>query len=237
MLKSNNLENIKEYINDNKKYYNLNNKKLFLFLVIFIFIIAYISKLNISITLIFSILIAYYFFNQLRLSEKNHNDKNIKILNKKINKIRPSPEIITKYEDLINFLFSIQDLYEYNPAAYEEMIDSIKSFLLIYEESKKINILAHQNYSVANIKKNNAVNSLHSIIINSVSNNNLDNKINRSYRILNNLLEKYIDEIELLIKKDIKYNGYNVKTNGILDYKMKPYNDFESNKYMFELNL
>lgn len=228
------LNNIQEYISDNQEKYHLNNPHLFIYITIFIIILGYVSRFNINLAIILGFVLGYYIFNQLVYSTKNHEQKKIDMLNNKIKDIRPSPEIISKYNDIVNFLFSIQDLYVYNPPSYEEMVESIKSFFIVYEESIKIPELSHQNYSIAELKFNNAVNSLHSMIINSETDADLNNKINRSYRVLYKLLKKYLDEIELNIKKDIKYNGYNNRTV-VLDTKLKPYNYSESSKFTFDM--
>ena len=228
------LNNLKEYIDDKRYEYYIDNSNLFLFIIIIIIIFKVISNLNINLAIIFGCFISFYIFKLLSESNKNKLNKNEEMLKDKIKQIRPAPEIIEKYEDIINFLFSIQDLYVYNPPAYEEMVESIKSFFIVYEESIKIKELAHHNYSIAELKFNNAVNSLHSIYLNSETDMDLNNKINRAFRTLYKLLKKYLDEIELNIKKDLKYNGYDNKTI-IIDTKYKPYNYSESSKYTFDM--
>jgi len=227
-------DNIQEYISDNQDKYYLNNSNLFIFIFIFIIVLGFVSQFNVNLAIILGFVLGYYVFNQFAKATQNHEQKKIDMLNNKIKDIRPNPEIISKYHDIVNFLFSIQDLYVYNPASYEEMVESIKSFFIVYEESIKVPELSHQNYSVAELKINNAVNSLHAIFLSSESDSDLDNKLNRSYRVLYKLLKKYLDEIELNIKKDIKYNGYNNRTV-VLDTKLKPFNYSESSKYTFDM--
>jgi hypothetical protein len=228
------LDNIQEYISDNQDKFHVNNSQIFIYITIFIIILGYVSRFNISLAIILGFVLGYYVFNKLVYSTQNHEKKKIDMLDNKIKDIRPSPGIISKYHDIVNFLFSIQDLYVYNPPSYEEMVESIKSFFVVYEESIKIPKLSHQNYSIAELKFNNAVNSLHTIILNSESDDDLNNKINRAYRVLYKLLKKYLDEIELNIQKDIKYNGYNNRTV-VLDTKLKPYNYSESSKFTFDM--
>ncbi len=228
------LNNLKEYIDDKRDEYHINNNYLFFIIICVLLVFKILSGLNINLAIIFSTVIAFYFFKVLSESNKNKKNKEEEMLKNKIKQIRPAPEIIEKYEDIVNFLFSIQDLYVFNPPAYEEMVESIKSFFIVYEESIKIKELAHHNFAIAESKFNNAVNCVHSIYLNSETDMDLNNKINRAFRTLYKLLKKYLDEIELNIKKDLKYNGYDNKTI-IIDRKYKPYNYSESSKYTFDM--
>jgi hypothetical protein len=223
-----------EYILDNKEKYNLENNELFLSIVIGFIVFIFIANTNVNLSVILGILIAYYVFRQFIFAAKNHEDKRDKIFDNKVNLIRPSAKSLKKYPDVIEFLFSIQDFYLSNPATYEEIVETIKSFFIVYEESMRINKLSHLNYSVAEGKMNNAVNCVHALIITSDSHPNLNEKINIAYNKLYEILNKYLNEIELNIKKDIKYNGYNINTK-VIDYKMKPYNYDESELYNFNI--
>jgi hypothetical protein len=167
-------------------------------------------------------------------ASKNYEDTLKNNFENKVKHIRPSPEFLENYPDIINFLFSIQDLYANNPATYQEIVQSIKSFITVYEESMKIPKLSHENYSIAEIKLNNAVNCMNAMIITSIPKNNMNNKINKACSELYKILIKYLNEIETNIKKDIMFNGYYVGTK-TFDYKMKPYNYEESNLYNFNM--
>lgn len=228
-------KDFEEYIKDNELEYSINKNNLFIYGFLFVIVFSFISKFNMTITTIFSIIFAYIIIIYLAKSNKKSKNKKKILLDKKKEHIRPREELIEKYDDIVNFLFTIQDLYIYNPPSYEEMVESIKSFLIIYDESIKIPKLAHQNYKIAEIKFFNAINSLHAIILNAKGNLSLDNKINRSFRVLYKILKKYLDEIELTINKDIKYNGYTINTVIIDPNRLKPYNfsDFYSNTFDF----
>lgn len=228
-------DDLKEYIEDKESEYSIKKDKLFLYGVIFIFIFTFISRFNINLTTIFGVVIGYFIIMYLSKSSKNHGDKKKEILNKKKVSIRPREQIIEKYDDIVNLLYSIQDLYVYNPPVYEEMVESIKNFFIVYEESMKIPELANQNYSIAENKFYNAINSLHSIVLNTNGTKKIDNKINTAFRMLHGFLKKYLDEIELVIKKNIKYNGYNVNTLVLDPNRIKPYNFSNYKDYSFDV--
>ena len=237
--KLNKLNKLNEYIEDKKIEYSIDAPELVIYGFIAVIVFSYISKYNITITTVVAIMFGYYILVILANSNKNNNDKKKTMLENKKKYIRPREEIIEKYDDLVEFLFSIKYLYIYNPPAYQELIETIKNFLTIYEES--INtyniVLVYKNYTNAEIKFYHSINLLQSIIINTDSdlNNSQDanNKINKSTTVLYSILKKYLDEIDIIIKKDIKYNGYNIHTLLSNSNKIKPYNflDFSTHNY------
>jgi hypothetical protein len=235
----NKLNKLNEYIQDKKIEYGIDTPELLLYGFISILVFSFISKYNITIATIVGIMFAYYILVILANSNKNNNDKKKNMLENKKKYIRPRDEIIEKYDDIVEFLFSIQNLYIYNPPVYQELVETIKNFLTIYEETINIPKTAHKNHTNAEIKLYHAVNLLQSIIINTdinlINNENIDSSINASSRVLYNILKKYLDEIELIVKKDIKYNGYNINTLVLNPNKIKPYNFSNFSTHEFDI--
>ena len=91
------------------------------------------------------------------------------------------------------------------------------------------------NYDVAIDKKRNALNSLHSLIINIDSSNLLNKKLNESFLILQNIFNYYENDIIKICNKKIKKEGYTIHSNIINNDKKHPYNYFENNKYTYDL--
>lgn len=228
-----------EYLEDKKIEYSIDNKEILIYGFISIIVFSFVSKYNITIATAMAIIFGYYMLIFLVNLNKHNNDNKKKILENKKQYIRPREEIIEKYDDIVDFLFSIQDLYIYNPPAYQELVETIRNFLIIYEESINIPELAHKNYTNAEIKLYHAINLLQSIIINTDSNlynyQNIDIKINRSSKVLYSILKKYLEEINLIIKKDIKYNGYNINTLLLQPNKIKPYNSLDFSSHNFDI--
>ena len=228
-----------EYLEDKKIEYSIDNKEILIYGFISIIVFSFVSKYNITIATAMAIIFGYYMLIFLVNLNKHNNDNKKKILENKKQYIRPREEIIEKYDDIVDFLFSIQDLYIYNPPAYQELVETIRNFLIIYEESINIPKLAHKNYTNAEIKLYHAINLLQSIIINTDSNlynyQNIDIKINRSSKVLYSILKKYLEEINLIIKKDIKYNGYNINTLLLQPNKIKPYNSLDFSSHNFDI--
>jgi hypothetical protein len=202
----------------------------FVILIVFIGISQLLTvKLSLILTLVIAILIIFY-INYRKQDKKIEEEI---IIEDKYDKIRPQTEIIKRYSDIIDFIFSIQEMYIYNPPAFEEVVDNIEEFLKYLEDSRRFPENAGSNYPIMESKKKYAVNSLHSLIYNLPANKYFINKMERGMEKLNDILDEYLDEVYKLNNDNIKDNGYNARSTVI--YKgPKPTNFYEKENYTFE---
>lgn len=219
------------YIKNKLDDYNLDNNKLFISIIIFLVLYLYLS--NFEIKILIMLVIILYIIKEYYNINKELKDNNDTIKKNKLEYIRPNINELSEYDDIIDFLYYNQDLYKENAASYNEMVNSIKTFFRIYDETLKIPELANYNYSLLEIEMTNSVNLLHSIILNSLPVKPINDKITNAYKKLYTILNKYIDEVKLIIKKDIKLNGYNIHTK-IIDNLKKPYNYSENSQFIFD---
>lgn len=205
--------------------FNINASSLFLYCVIICVCIIYFRSINITLGSIIGLIIAaliIYVVHKREIETLENKDKLHKI---KSDNIRPLPEKITKYEDLTDLIFSIQDFYMYNPQSFELMIKSIDILLDIYENCIVDNSLSGQLYENAKNHKLLALNYLQSVIIMIPSDKILIEKLNTSMRELESLLNKYLSEI---YERNINYineKGY-FNNSKIMDLNMSPYNQY-----------
>jgi hypothetical protein len=143
---------------------NIDNNTLFIFIVIIIVTMYYFSQFDININMLFgfivSMLIVLYLYNDNYVVNKR-NDELLKV--KKSN-IKPSLIQSVKYDNVVDFIFTIQDFYENNPIAYQLMVSHIDYFFEIYETIKDNNESVYLKYDMLINEKKNAINALHSII-------------------------------------------------------------------------
>lgn len=213
---------------------NIDRITLFWYVVIFISTLYTFSKINISLSVVygtFIILLFLYFANENYVRTKNTSNDILKI---KQETLFPKSQSINNYDDIVNFLFSIQDFYIYNPPAYEDMIESLNHFFILYEEILNNNELAGKHYDVLIDKVKIILNSLQSIIYNFPINVEYTKKLNYSVFVLQSILNKYLENIIKINENNIYKYGYNIKTRIITNEKVVPYNTF-SNKDNFEL--
>jgi hypothetical protein len=190
----------------------LSNKEIFNYVITFIIILFIFSKINISLNILYGtfvgIIILIFIYNNNEKKKKIHED----IIKLEKNNLIPQKKYINEHEDIVNFLFSIQDLYVQNPQEYIVMTDNI-DHLFEYLELSQINPnKAGVNHSLIKECKKDAVNALNSIIVSSVVNKDVAKKINIASITLNNLLNKYLTENKDIHEKYVYENGYTCET-------------------------
>lgn len=161
-------------------------------------------KLNVLVALLIAALVIIYVNYQNQLEQTKIEN----IYNIKQESIRPKSVIINKYNEYVDLLFSIQDIYAYNPPAYENLIENLEIFLELYEEAKIANELAGLNYGLADVRQSRILNNLHSIIYNIPTNRILIDKLNRAVAKLDDMTDLMLNEMITINKNHIESNGY-----------------------------
>lgn len=211
-------------------------KMVFTYIVIFIFVVWFFSKKNIGINILVGILVASFIISYLNHKSMANTDTKQEILNIKKDSIKPKTTKGFKHNDIINFLFSIQDLYRYNPLQYEKMVQHIHNFFELYEisfvEKKRANI----NYKIMENEKRDSLNSLTSLIFSLPNDIRTKEKINNAAVILDSILTNYLDQIGYISDEYLYKNGYNVDTK-IINYGTKPFNEYSDiyKPYSYEI--
>jgi hypothetical protein len=175
---------------------NIDNKSLFLYLVILgIFYYAtYYLKIRLThVICIFCALIIIYIIYSKKQLDAVTSDEQSKI---KLSLIRPPPQNLDNYPDLIEFLFTVRNFYYINPNAFTLIIAHLDDFIEIYEDiiNKKI-LYCKQNYQVLVNSAREILNNLHSIIYNLDVDKILTKKYQISMKELNIILYQYIKTV------------------------------------------
>jgi hypothetical protein len=187
--------------------------------------------LNIILGLFFSGVTILYLHeritSKLELEEEQYKEK-IKNIKPEIPKIKSRMD-----KDIIDLVFSIQDFYIYNPEAFEEMADNINNFLTIHDFIFNNEPFCELYYEIAESKKNNAINALHSIIFNLPNDNDAIDKLNRAHKRLDTILTKHLNEIYDKCHYKLTLKGYDVFTKK-LDLGPKPANHYFDKKFTYQ---
>lgn len=210
---------------------SINNKNLFIYISIILVSIFYFKRfsigLNILLALFFGVVAASY------LNEKNTVSNEIEEIQQetKLDAIKPDPVKLRerKDTDIIDFVFSVQDFYEYNPEAYEEMIDNINSFLEVHDTIFKGTIYCDDYYQIADSKKNNALNAFQSLIHNLPNSRLVNEKFNRAHKRLETILNKHLNELYDECNHDLIKRGHDV-TRRAINLGPKEYNQYDTDK-------
>lgn len=212
---------------------NINNNELFRNIIIVIVVLLFFMGKNIGLNIILALVIATIII--LYLAEKKEVIKNTEDeqYKTKVETIKPHAEILQDTPELIDFLFSIQDLYVFNPLAYEEMIDNLLSFKKletnIYNESK----FANQYFQILESKAKNALNALQSIIFTLPSDKVYTDKFNRAHKRLETILNRHINQAYDQCTFYFYQNGPNVLTKQI-NIGPAEYNQYSDKEYTYQ---
>lgn len=201
----------------------INRQYLFIYGVIFAAIMLYFRKkiigLNVFLALGIASIVVWYIY------EKNEVTLNLeeRQMETKIQAITPHLKESKEYDDIIDFLFSIREFYEFNPKVYEELVDNLDNFFEIYNI---INIGTEEcdyYFTIAETKKQNAINAVHALIYESPPSVEINDKIVRAHKRLDSILLEYLNQLHDICEKDRMVRGWDV-TRKIRDNGPKPAN-------------
>jgi len=218
--------------------YNIINfeepKQIFLYFVIFVIFLFIFSNINFSISifigLIFFAILLFYLHTD---RNKNFIDSEKKLDTKfqtfKQNNItETSNKNLINYPDIVDFIFYLSTLKNYNPNVFQDIINLFNQFIDLYDSINIDKSLASSLFkNMTNIKIK-IINNIESFLF--TTNNNLFTKQINKYKIKGEkLLNKYLDKILLINKKYNYYNGYNINTNIITNNNILEYNFSNTN--------
>lgn len=204
----------------------ISDRHIFIYIVIICLASVAFSKINIKLNTIIGIvcgcIIVLYinYCGTLDRAEKNNIAKNEQII--------PELKNAKKYDDIVNFLFDIQHLSRFNMQAYSDMTKDIEAFFECYDnynkkyDSNKIYI-GHEQMDKL---KRGAISNLHSMIISIPSTTYHTGMLNNGKSILNDILERYLNDIVATINVHHTRHGYSLDTKIINNYT-KPFNTFD----------
>jgi hypothetical protein len=212
--------NIETYIETENVLYNIINsqdpQQIFLYGIIIVIITFISTKIiynsNILIGLIFCSLIIYYLY----VYRKNNILSDTEIFKDKFNMLYTKNQILIKYPKIIDFLFYMENFKYINISEFNNLISFFENFCKLYEYCLINYNLIFQNYQTLVNQKINILNQINNFIFITYKveyENILIKQKIAAEEILNNLLNNLV----ILYKKKIYYDGYNNNINDI-DY-------------------
>ena len=218
-------------LNISQKINDINNKNILYYLFFIIIIFLFIDKIKISLNHIFSLIITmvliYYLLNHNLNNQKNYystKNKQINFLNKFLinnqvelnynldNKLYTKKYLSYFYLDpfLVDFLYSIKELVNYNSKNYGQVLLNCNNILNIKNDTELGLNNIEQNYQTAILEKKKALNSLESMIISIPNNSVFDKKLENAVNSLELILNKHINFILKIIKINQIDKDYNI---------------------------
>ena len=209
---------------------SLDSKTTFLYIFIFLLIIWYFRDKHIGLNMIMVLIVSYFVISYIYQKQITTDQIEEAQMKQKHDAIRPKDNNLEGKSDLIDFFFSVQDFYRYNPQTYEECMDDIDVFLEIYKIIFIGTKYCNDYYQIANSKKNNALNCFHALIYNLPNDKNITDKFNRAHKRLETILNKYLNEMYSKCEQELVINGYNIYTTNI-NTGPTEYNNYENDHF------
>lgn len=209
----------------------LNNKTIFIYVCIFIVIIFLFSLKTIALNIFYGTFVACVIIYCIHSKSRKNAETEYNIINDKLEEISDIANInILNNKELSSLLFSIKDIYYYNPDAYTEMMDALNNFTEIYEIIQEDKSKAGIYFDHMNTYKKQSLNALQSLII-SVDNKDIIKKINTATNVLEDILLEYLNDVYHKNSENIHKTGYTTQTK-IIELGPNPINSYslDSNK-------
>jgi hypothetical protein len=204
-----------------------NGNHVFTYVVVLLFILWLFSKRDIGVNMLIAIIIGWFTISYLNFKSESSINLQEKIQNIKKDNITPKLSDDAKdHKEIVDIIFSIEDLYVYNPLQHGDVIKYINYFYDLYKQSFIDNKTAYINYGLMKQYKRDALNSLMMIIFSLPEDKTVRDKINASAAVLDELMTKHLDQISYITSDYTYKNGYSIDTV-VIDYGPKAANEYD----------
>jgi hypothetical protein len=222
---------------DNILYNIINSqdpKQIFLYCIIIIVIIFISTKIsyntNILVGLIFCSLIICYLYTYRKYNITTDEKK----FNEKFNIINSNNNILNKYPEIVDFLFYLENFKYKDIDNYNNIIDSFENFCKIYEYCLIDYNLIFTNYQKLIDLKNIILNKINNFSY-TYENIQSDDILIKQKKSAEKVINKLLNNIVILYKKKIYYDGYNINVKNIDYSNVLPHNIFYPSVYVNNL--
>ena len=205
-------------------------------LFIFIYIFTSIDfTFSLFVGLILFTVLLYYIWYYRKINSLNEVEKN----NIKIDKINPNQSpgnredlLINKYPRIVDFMFYMEEFKTYNLNVYNKIIYTFNNIIFLYESCLKDKTLINTYFDTINNLKLNILNNIESFNY-TTDNVVYSKKIIKLKDEAENLINEFLSELDIVQKKNIHYNGYNINTKILKKSSVMPFNEFyDANEFI-----
>ena len=206
--------------------------KYFSILISVVFAISFIKiKFNFIFASLIGILLIYFLNEKRRATESSEMQE----LELKLTRIFPPPDYFYIDSGIIELVYDIQEFKKYNEKAYTNMIKNIDNVLHLRLDVEKGVKHCEANVDIAKEQMENAINNLHSIIYKTPSNKKFEEKLIKSLKSLQYILQLHIDYMVNNCNNRYKKVGPNIYNKMLYQNEPKPIDKekFRQNNFHF----
>jgi len=155
---------------------------------------------------------AHQILNYLNNREIMSNVSTNDLYKKKVDAIVPKLNRTVAYEAVTHIIFTIQDLYRYNPLAFYEMNKLIEAFFELYEKIETDHTIAHREIDRLIDHKRGVLNCMHSLLFSLPNDPAVRYKSDQTIGDMDTELTRYVDHVSYHMDDEIYKNGYTNST-------------------------
>jgi hypothetical protein len=207
---------------------NENQQIIFNYCILLVLIIFIFQQQTINMSILFGLILFYCILSYYYNYRKTNNLEYEKINKNKFEQIQTNNNILSKYTDINDLLFYFLNFKEFSIDKYNQIILLFSNFITLYEVFIIQPKLINDNYNTFIDLQNKIINTFDEYKFIVIDNTYYD-IINKTKNNANEILTKYINEINILHKKSIDLNGYNINTKIIDKNVIKPVNFYIEN--------
>ena len=200
------LNNLYETINQ------MDQQTRFQYLVIFTLVVSIFMRMHFGLNIVMACGVSYLIIKYLEEKKRKGVEAEMEQHHEKVSYLKPKPKYLHEHQDLTKLVFSIQELYDYNPSAFIEMVNNIDQMMKLYREMPHITRRCSMRYQIAESKMRNALNALHSIVF-VLKEPARIKKLSRAHKKLNILLQRYLKKIHQYCEDLVAKNGVDIETS------------------------
>lgn len=139
-------------------------------------------------------------------------------------KIKPELKYAQKYNDIVEFIYSIREFYHYNNQTFSDFINLIDIFIRLYDDIIiGVKYCGHQ-IQVLNDKKYEILNTFHSLIYSLEDNEILLDKFEKSLEKIHLILNNYYNKTI----QNCQYGEITNRTKFINKNELKTFSDYQN---------
>ena len=193
---------------------HIDNVSLFYYGIIFCLFFVYFRSYPIQLNHFVGILLSFLTIIYLQSKNQKEAGDYARQQAEKLKIIEPETKYLKNYNDFIDLLFSIQDFYQYNPEAFEELVDSVDQFLYTNETIHKDPTLTNSMFVFADKYYHTAMNSLHSFVHTLPTDAHIIEKHHRALEEMEKLFLLYLNKLYDIHQQNELNVDYKLITTG-----------------------
>lgn len=207
---------------------NENQQIIFNYCILLVLIIYIFQQQQINMSILFGLILFYCILSYYYNYRKTNNLEYEKINKNKFEQIQTNNNILSKYTDINDLLFYFLNFKEFSIDKYNKIVLLFSNFITLYEIFIIQPKLIDNNYNSFVDLQNKIINTIEEYKF-IVIDNTFYEIIDKTKNNANIILTKYINEINILHKKNIVENGYNINTKILNTSDVKPVNFYVEN--------